>query len=77
MREIVKLGRKMLLTFFLASLSIAVGFIGMFALLHSYFDPGAWKPFAALSGSWMGGTANMVAIQGHWTFRTQPWGTPC
>lgn len=26
-------------------------------------DPDAWKGFAALSGSWIGGTANMVAIQ--------------
>ena len=64
MREIFKLGRKMLLTFFLASLSIAIGFIGTFALFHTYFEPDSWKAFAALSGSWMGGTANMVAIQG-------------
>lgn len=64
MREIMKLGKKMLLTFFLASFSIALGFIGMFALFHTYFGPESWKPFAALSGSWMGGTANMVAIQG-------------
>lgn len=64
MREIVKLGKKMLLTFLLASASIAMGFIGTFALFHTYFEPEAWKPFAALSGSWMGGTANMVAIQG-------------
>jgi len=64
MREIFKLGKKMLLTFFLASFSIALGFIGMFALFHTYFGEESWKPFAALSGSWMGGTANMVAIQG-------------
>ena len=64
MREIFKLGRKMLLTFFLASVSIAIGFIGTFTLFHTYFEPGSWKAFAALSGSWMGGTGNMVAIQG-------------
>ena len=64
MREIFKLGKKMLLTFFLASVSIALGFIGTFALLHSYFEVDSWKAFAALSGSWMGGTGNMVAIQG-------------
>ena len=64
MREIVKLGRKMLLTFLLASTSIAIGFIGMFALFHTSFGAESWKAFAALSGSWMGGTANMVAIQG-------------
>jgi len=64
MREIFKLGRKMLVTFFLASVSIAIGFIGTFTLFHTYFEPGSWKAFAALSGSWMGGTGNMVAIQG-------------
>ena len=64
MREIFKLGKKMILTFLLASTSIALGFIGMFTLFHSSFGAEAWKPFSALSGSWMGGTANMVAIQG-------------
>ncbi|GIU00008.1 membrane protein [Sulfurovum sp. TSL6] len=64
MREIFKLGKKMLLTFFLASVSIAIGFIGTFSLFHTYFESDAWKAFAALSGSWMGGTGNMVAIQG-------------
>ncbi len=64
LREIFKLGKKMLLTFFLASTSIAIGFVGMFAILHTYFNEESWKAFAALSGSWMGGTANMVAIQG-------------
>jgi len=64
MREILKLGKKMLLTFLLASTSIALGFVGMFALFHTAFGVDAWKAFAALSGSWMGGTGNMVAIQG-------------
>ena len=64
LRKIAKLGKKMLLTFFLSALSIGVGFIGMFALFHSFFELDSWKAFAALCGSWMGGTANMVAIQG-------------
>ena len=62
-RTILKLGKKILLTFFLASLSISLGFIVMFALMHSLFEDEAWKAFGALSGSWMGGTGNMVAIQ--------------
>jgi uncharacterized membrane protein len=62
-REIAKLGKKMILTFFLASLSIALGFIIMFSVLQAFFEPEAWKPFTALAGSWMGGTANMLAIQ--------------
>lgn len=63
-RHIAKLGKKMILTFLLASLSIAIGFIAMFALFHTSFEPDSWRAFAALSGSWMGGTGNMVAIQG-------------
>ncbi len=62
-RKIFKLGKKILLTFFLASFSISLGFIIMFATLHNSFEPEAWKTFGALSGSWMGGTGNMVAIQ--------------
>ncbi len=64
MRKIIKLGKKMLLIFLLASVSIAMGFVGMFALFHSHFAQEAWRSFAALAGSWMGGTGNMVAIQG-------------
>ncbi len=63
MRQIAKLGKKMILTFFLATLSIALGFIVTFALFHTMFESDSWRAFAALSGSWMGGTGNMVAIQ--------------
>lgn len=62
-RTIFKLGKKILLTFFLASLSISLGFVIMFFFLNGFFEEGAWKAFGALSGSWMGGTGNMVAIQ--------------
>lgn len=62
-RKIWKLGGKMLSTFFFSTFSIAIGFIGMFTILGSYFPQDAWMPFAALAGSWMGGTANMIAIQ--------------
>jgi len=64
LRQIKQLGKKMVLTFLLATFSIALGFIGMFALFHNFFEPDAWRAFSALCGSWMGGTANMVAIQG-------------
>ena len=63
-RQIIRLGKKMLFAFFLASVSIALGFVVMYGLMHPYFDAHSWKAFAALSGSWMGGTGNMVAIQG-------------
>jgi uncharacterized membrane protein len=63
-RKILKLGKKILLTFFLASFSISIAFIIAFSLFHNHFDSDAWRAFGALSGSWMGGTGNMVAIQG-------------
>ncbi len=63
-RQIAALGPKMILAFLTASLSIAMGFVLCFALLNSVLPDGAWMTFAALSGSWMGGTANMVAIEG-------------
>jgi uncharacterized membrane protein len=62
-RKIFKLGKKILLTFFLASLSISLGFIVMFTLMNGFFEAESWKAFGALSGSWMGGTGNMIAIQ--------------
>ena len=42
-RKIFKLGKKILLTFFLASLSISLGFIVMFSILHGFFEPEAWR----------------------------------
>jgi uncharacterized membrane protein len=62
-RKIFKLGKKILLTFFLASLSISLGFILMFSIMNGFFEAESWKAFGALSGSWMGGTGNMIAIQ--------------
>lgn len=64
LRKIAKLGPKMLLGFFAATLTIMAGFVVMFVFFKGAFAPGSWKAFAALSGSWIGGTGNMVAIQG-------------
>ncbi|MGA1864827.1 MAG: DUF819 domain-containing protein [bacterium] len=64
LRKIIKLGPRMLLGFFTASLSIILGFIIVYAIFKRMYEPDTWKSFAALSGSWMGGTGNMVAIQG-------------
>ncbi len=64
LRKIMKLGPKMLIGFFAASISIGIGFVVTFALFKNFYTPDTWKAFAALAGSWMGGTGNMVAIQG-------------
>ena len=50
LKKIAKLGPKMLIGFFAATLSIGLG-------------EGSWKALGALCGSWMGGGGNMLAIQ--------------
>ncbi|CBH20358.1 conserved membrane protein of unknown function [Acetoanaerobium sticklandii] len=64
LRKIFKLGPKMLIGFFSASISIGVGFVVSYAIFKGFFPADTWKSFAALAGSWMGGTGNMAAIQG-------------
>ena len=63
-RKIIRLGPKLLLTLVVTSLSIVIGFVVAYLLLQATLDDEAWKALGALSGSWTGGSANMVAIQG-------------
>lgn len=62
LRSVIKLGWMALIMVMAGTLGIMIG--GPIALL--VFGPllpaDAWMGFAALSGSWIGGTANMVAI---------------
>ncbi|MCW9026308.1 MAG: DUF819 family protein [Thiovulaceae bacterium] len=59
-KEFFKLGRKLIIAYTLAVISIATGFITVSVLLN--FDSNMFGAFGALAGSWMGGTANMVAV---------------
>lgn len=62
-RKILKLGPRMLGGFFAASVSIGIGFVVTYAIMHSQLGADAWKALGALCGSWMGGSGNMVAVQ--------------
>lgn len=62
-KTVSMLGGKMIFTFLLATLSIMIGFIVSFTFLHGYLDSQSYKTIAALCGSWIGGTGNMMAIQ--------------
>lgn len=64
MRKIIKLGPRMIIGFLCATVTIMIGFVVMFMLMKSGFPPEGWKTWGALAGSWIGGTTNMVAIQG-------------
>src|SRR5688500_2023740 len=63
LRAILALGPRVLAVFACVTLSLFIAFLATF-LLYRHWLPGvAWQPLAALSGSWVGGTANMVAVK--------------
>lgn len=63
LRKIIKLGPKLLLTFFVASASLFLGMVAVYTVFQSFVHTEAWKVFGALLASWTGGSANMVAVQ--------------
>ncbi len=63
LKKIIKLGPKMLIGFFCATISIGLGFVISYAIFHGALGEGSWKALGALCGSWMGGGGNMLAIQ--------------
>lgn len=56
----LKLGKSLLIAYISAVVSIALAFVLVFILFN--FDKDGAAAFGALAGSWMGGTANMVAV---------------
>ena len=59
-KHFFRLGKSLLIAYILAVLSIAFGFVVVAYLFH--FSADAAGAFGALAGSWMGGTANMIAV---------------
>ena len=62
---ILRLGPLALSMLLVGTLGILLGAGASYALFHTLLPPDAWQGLAALSGSWIGGTANLVAIQQH------------
>lgn len=62
-RKVLKLGPKMLIGFFSASFTIMIGIVLGFTLTKGMIGDDAWMGLAALAGSWIGGSGNMVAVQ--------------
>jgi len=60
LKAFFSLGRKMLIAYVSAVVSIALSFVAVFMLFG--FEREEAGMFAALCGSWMGGTANMLAV---------------
>lgn len=62
-RKVLKLGPKMLVGFFCATVSIIIGFVVAFLIMKGVIGSDSWMGLAALCGSWIGGSGNMVAVQ--------------
>ena len=62
-RKAPKLGPKMLIGFFSATLTIMIGFVCAFVLMKGTIGSDVWMGLCALCGSWIGGSGNMVAVQ--------------
>ncbi len=61
--SILKLGPKAIVTFFAGTVGIMIGAVISFLLFKHFLPADAWKGLAALSGSWIGGGANMISIK--------------
>lgn len=62
-RSIIKLGPRMLGGYFVAVISIMIGFAVVYLIFNHFYAADTWRAFGALAGSWTGGSANMVALQ--------------
>ena len=63
LRAIFALGPRVLAVFACTSVSLFTAFILTYLMFRHWLPGDAWHPLAALSGSWMGGTANMIAVK--------------
>ncbi|MBD9367502.1 DUF819 family protein [Xanthomonas sp. XNM01] len=67
LKGILKLGPRLLFVFIAGTVGVVLGAIVSFQIMEWVHPPAVagdtWKGMAALSGSWIGGGANMVAIR--------------
>ena len=60
-RAVRVMGRGVVVMLF-GTLGVVIGAPIGYAVVQSYLEPGSWKAFGILSGSWIGGTGNMAAM---------------
>jgi uncharacterized membrane protein len=63
MKAILRLGPTALAMFFIGAAGIVVGAVLSFALFKPLIGGEFWSGFGALSASWTGGSANMIAVK--------------
>jgi uncharacterized membrane protein len=62
LKSILRLGKMATFMMLAGTVGVIAGAAVSFLIFRGFLPPDAWKGFAALSGSWIGGTANMLAI---------------
>ena len=62
LKSIARLGKMATFMMLAGTVGVIAGAGVSYLIFRGLLPPDAWKGFAALSGSWIGGTANMVAI---------------
>ncbi len=63
LRAIYRLGPRVLGVFFCATASLFAAFVTAGLIFRAWLPAEGWMPLGALSGSWTGGTANMIAVK--------------
>jgi uncharacterized membrane protein len=62
LKAIVRLGRTALVVMAAGCLGVALGCVAAFMILRPWLPPEAWKAAGALAGTWIGGSANLIAV---------------
>ncbi|WP_071025540.1 DUF819 family protein [Peptoniphilus raoultii] len=62
-RKLAKLGGRMVAIFLGCSLTLFIGFLIGYPIFKSFLGQDTWAAVAALYASWVGGSANMAAMQ--------------
>ncbi len=61
--SIIRLGPMALGMFIIGSVSVGFGMVASFAMFKGVVGVDYWSGFGALTGSWTGGSANMIAVK--------------
>ena len=60
---VVKVMGKGVLVMLMGTVGVMVGGVVSYVIVHGWLPADSWKAFGALAGSWIGGTANMLATK--------------
>ena len=63
LRAILRLGPRVLAVFFSTTVCLFVAFVVTYLMFRNVLPATGWEPLAALSGSWVGGSANLIAVK--------------